>query len=53
MYQVFVYSITPKLWRWDIRCGSALLRCGTAANQSRCPERSKLRPQLGRVPNER
>ena len=30
MYQTSVYSITPKLWRWEIRCGGALLRCGTA-----------------------
>jgi hypothetical protein len=30
MYQVFVYAITPNLWRWEIRCGGALLRCGTA-----------------------
>jgi hypothetical protein len=25
-----VYPITPDLWRWEIRCGGALLRCGTA-----------------------
>jgi hypothetical protein len=30
MYQVSVYSITPSLWRWELRCGGALLRCGTA-----------------------
>jgi hypothetical protein len=30
MYHLLVYSITPKLWRWEIRCGGALLRCGTA-----------------------
>jgi hypothetical protein len=30
MYQLLVYPITPKLWRWEIRCGGALLRCGTA-----------------------
>lgn len=30
MYQVSVYPITPNLWRWEIRCGGALLRCGTA-----------------------
>ncbi len=30
MYQISVYSITPKLWRWELRCGGALLRCGTA-----------------------
>jgi len=26
MYQVSVYPITPNLWRWEIRCGGALLR---------------------------
>jgi hypothetical protein len=30
MYQLSVYPITPDLWRWEIRCGGALLRCGTA-----------------------
>ena len=28
--QVSVYAITPNLWRWEIRCGGALLRCGAA-----------------------
>ncbi len=30
MYQVSVYDITPYLWRWELRSGGALLRCGTA-----------------------
>jgi hypothetical protein len=30
MYQVLVYAITANLWRWELRCGGALLRCGTA-----------------------
>jgi hypothetical protein len=30
MYELSVYAITPDLWRWEIRCGGALLRCGTA-----------------------
>ncbi len=30
MYELSVYPITPNLWRWEIRCGGALLRCGTA-----------------------
>ena len=30
MYELSVYPITPHLWRWEIRCGGALLRCGTA-----------------------
>jgi hypothetical protein len=30
MYQVSIYAITPNLWRWEIRSGGVLLRCGTA-----------------------
>jgi hypothetical protein len=30
MYELSVYPITPDLWRWELRCGGALLRCGTA-----------------------
>jgi hypothetical protein len=34
MYEIFVYPITPNLWRWELRCGGALLRCGTAYTKS-------------------
>ena len=30
MYQVQIYPIVANLWRWEIRCGGALLCCGTA-----------------------
>jgi hypothetical protein len=30
MYELSVYSITHRLWRWEIRFGDRLLRCGTA-----------------------
>ena len=30
MYQLSVYCITANLWRWEVRSGGALLRCGTA-----------------------
>ena len=30
MYELSVYPVAPNLWRWEIRCGGALLRCGTA-----------------------
>jgi hypothetical protein len=33
MYQLSVYPITPHLWRWEVRSGGALLRCGTAPTQ--------------------
>jgi hypothetical protein len=33
MYQLLVYPITPNLWRWEIRLGGVLLRCGTAPNR--------------------
>jgi hypothetical protein len=34
MYQLSVYPITPNLWRWEIRRGGALLRCGTAPTRA-------------------
>jgi hypothetical protein len=34
MYEVSVYPITAHVWRWEIRCGGALLRCGTASTRS-------------------
>ena len=34
MYEISVYSITPKLWRWELRCGGALLCCGTAPTKA-------------------
>jgi len=30
MYHTLIYPITPGLWRWEIRFGDELLRCGTA-----------------------
>jgi hypothetical protein len=30
MYELSVYCVASYLWRWEIRCGGALLRCGTA-----------------------
>ena len=34
MYQLSVYPVTPNLWRWEIRSGGALLRCGTAPTKA-------------------
>ena len=34
MYQVSVYPIRSWLWRWEVRRGGALLRCGTAPTRS-------------------
>jgi hypothetical protein len=34
MYEISVYSITPNLWRWELRCGGALLCCGTAPSRA-------------------
>ena len=31
---VFVYAVTPYVWRWEIRSGGALLRCGTAPTRA-------------------
>ena len=33
MFEFSIYAITPHLWRWEIRCGGALLRCGTAPDR--------------------
>ena len=33
MYEITVYPITSNLWRWEIRSGGVLLRCGTAPTQ--------------------
>jgi hypothetical protein len=33
MYEVSIYRFTTTLWRWEIRCGGALVRCGTAHSQ--------------------
>jgi hypothetical protein len=34
MYVLSVYTITAYLWRWEIRCGGGLLRCGTARSKA-------------------
>jgi hypothetical protein len=34
MYEILVYPITANLWRWEIRCGGALLRCGVAPTKT-------------------
>jgi len=34
MYETSIYSIAPNVWRWEIRCGGALLRCGTAGTRA-------------------
>jgi hypothetical protein len=33
MYQVSVYCIAFRLWRWEIRRDGALISCGTAPTQ--------------------
>jgi hypothetical protein len=33
-YQGSVYPITLNLWRWEIRWGGALLRCGTTRTRA-------------------
>lgn len=34
MYQVLIYAITANLWRWELRCGGTLVRCGTAPTRA-------------------
>ena len=30
MCEIVIYPITENLWRWEIRRGGSLFRCGTA-----------------------
>jgi hypothetical protein len=34
MYQLSVYAIEPNLWRWELRSGGVLLRCGAASTRA-------------------
>jgi len=34
MYQFLVYPVTDNLWRWEVRSGNVLLRCGTAPTRA-------------------
>jgi hypothetical protein len=34
MYELSIYPISFRLWRWELRCGGALLRCGTAPTKA-------------------
>ena len=33
-YQILIYVIDSNLWRWEIRSGVTLLRCGTAKTEA-------------------
>jgi hypothetical protein len=46
MYRLFCYLVTPHLWRWELRCGDALLRCGTVRTWSAA---QKVVQQLARA----
>ena len=41
MYQIQIYSITRSLWRWEVRCGGALLCCGTARTKQAAENEAK------------
>ncbi len=51
MYQISVYCITAKLWRWEVRCGGALLRCGTAPTKVAAERDASWVLNIGQVPN--
>jgi hypothetical protein len=34
MYEILIYPIAARLWRWEIRSNGALLRCGTARTEA-------------------
>jgi hypothetical protein len=33
-YEILIYPIAARLWRWEIRIAGALLRCGTARTEA-------------------
>ena len=41
MYEIQIYSITCNLWRWEIRCGRALVCCGTARTRQAAENEAK------------
>ena len=41
MKQIQIYSITPDLWRWEVRRGVTLLRCGTAQTRQAAEREAK------------
>ena len=41
MYQIQIFPITPNLWRWEVRCGFVLLRCGTAPSRAAADTEAK------------
>jgi len=41
MYRIQIYSITKHLWRWEVRCDGALLRCGTADSEQAAEKEAK------------
>jgi hypothetical protein len=34
MFQISLYPIAANLWRWEVRYGSTLVRCGTAPSRN-------------------
>jgi hypothetical protein len=52
MYEISVYSITPKLWRWEVRRGGALLRCGIAPTMVAAERDVSWVFNIGQVPND-
>ncbi|MHB8898291.1 MAG: hypothetical protein ACYC6Y_06050 [Thermoguttaceae bacterium] len=52
MDQVSVHSIMPALWRWELRCSGAALRCSTAPTRVAAERTVSWILKLGQVPNE-
>ena len=50
MNQISVYPITPNLWRWEIRGGDALFRCGTASTRGAAERAANDLAHLIRTP---
>jgi hypothetical protein len=41
MYQVSVYAVTQYVWRWELRSGGTLVRCGTAPTRAAAERAAK------------
>jgi hypothetical protein len=49
MFRLVIYPITLGLWRWEVRSGGALFRCGTDKTESAAEaaaKRAVLRPEV-------
>jgi hypothetical protein len=49
VFRLVIYRITRGLWRWEVRSGAALFRCGTGKTEAAAEaaaKRAVLRPDV-------